>query len=177
MDFEVVHGDITRLDVDAIVNAANNRMRGGGGVDGAIHRAAGPGLLRECVERFPDGLATGAAGWTTGHDLPARWVIHTVGPVYDGVGGNRSALVSCYTSVLAVADELASAHDVADFTVAFPLVSAGVYGWPLDDAVAAQVDTLAATPTRVRRCVLVAFGAPAYEQLVARVALRAGDQV
>ncbi len=158
MDFEVVQGDITRLDVDAIVNAANNRMRGGGGVDGAIHRAAGPGLLQECVERFPDGLATGAAGWTTGHDLPARWVIHTVGPVYDGVGGNRAQLVSCYTSVLAVADGLVEEHGLDGFTLALPLVSAGVYGWPRDDAVAAQVDTLSSTPTRVTRSVLVGFG-------------------
>jgi O-acetyl-ADP-ribose deacetylase (regulator of RNase III) len=165
VQLEVVQGDITTLSVDAIVNAANNRMRGGGGVDGAIHRVAGRGLLTECVERFPDGLATGAAGWTTGHRLPARWVIHVVGPVHDGTGANRSALVSCYTSALAVADELAAAHDRSSFEVAFPLVSAGVYGWPLEDAVEAQVTTLATTPTRVTRCLLVGFGAPAYQAL------------
>lgn len=170
MDFEVVQGDITRLDVDAIVNAANNRMRGGGGVDGAIHRAAGPGLLRECVERFPDGLATGDAGWTTGHDLPARWVIHTVGPVYDGVGGNRAQLVSCYTAVLSVADSLVNEHGLEGFTLALPLVSAGVYGWPLEDAVAAQVDTLSSTPTLVARSVLVGFGDRAYRALTRAVA-------
>ena len=172
MEFEVVQGDITRLEVDAIVNAANNRMRGGGGVDGAIHRAAGRGLLRECEERFPDGLATGAAGWTTGHDLPARWVIHVVGPVYDGVGGNRDQLVSCYTSALAVADGLVEEHGLDGFTMAFPLVSAGVYGWPRDDAIDAQVTTLASTPTRVTKSVLVGFGDPAYHALreaVARV--------
>src|SRR3712207_1546408 len=110
-------------------------MRGGGGVDGAIHRAAGPDLLRECVERFPRGLATGAAGWTSGHRLPARWVIHVVGPVYDGSGANRPQLVSCYTSALAVADQLAAEHRLTSMAVAFPLVSAGVYGWPLEDAV------------------------------------------
>lgn len=163
MELEVVQGDITRLDVDAIVNAANNRMRGGGGVDGAIHRAAGRGLLDECVERFPDGLATGAAGWTTGHALPARWVIHVVGPVHGH--GSRDQLVSCYTSALAVGDELMAEHGLDDFAIAFPLVSAGVYGWPFDDAVAAQVDTLASTPTRVTRSVLVGFDERAYRAL------------
>ncbi len=170
MQLEVVQGDITTLRVEAIVNAANNRMRGGGGVDGAIHRAAGPGLLQECVERFPRGLATGAAGWTTGHRLPARWVVHVVGPVYDGRGANRDQLVSCYTSALAVADELATTHGTDTFEMAFPLVSAGVYGWPLEDAVAAQVTTLATTPTRVTRCLLVGFGDRAYRTLSEAVA-------
>ncbi len=169
MELEVVQGDITRLAVDAIVNAANNRMRGGGGVDGAIHAAAGPGLLRECVERFPRGLATGAAGWTTGHGLPARWVIHVVGPVYDGTGQNRHQLVSCYTSALAVADELIDEHALDGFSVAFPLVSAGVYGWPYEDAVEAQVATLATTPTRVTRSVLVGYGPRAFAALTAAV--------
>ncbi len=127
MEVTVVEGDITEQHVDAVVNAANERMRGGGGVDGAIHRAAGPALLAECRERFPSGLPTGQAGWTHGHDLPADWVIHVVGPVYDGTGGNRDQLVSCYTHALAVADELGAR------SVAFPLVSAGVYGWPLED--------------------------------------------
>ena len=170
MELEVVQGDITTLEVDAIVNAANNRMRGGGGVDGAIHRAAGRGLLEECVERFPDGLATGAAGWTTGHRLPARWVIHVVGPVYDGTGSNRQQLVSCYSSALAVADSLIAAHDLSSFSVAFPLVSAGVYGWPFEDAVAAQVSTLATTRTRVTRAVLVGFSDRAAVALRAAVA-------
>ncbi len=169
MDFEVVTADITTLDVDAIVNAANNRMRGGGGVDGAIHRAAGRGLLRECEERFPRGLATGDAGWTTGHALPARWVIHVVGPVYDGRGGNRHELVSCYSRALAVGDELMEEHGLAEFTIAFPLVSAGVYSWPKQDAVAAQVHTLAETPTRVTRSVLCAFDEATAELLRAEV--------
>ncbi len=157
MRFDVLAGDITKLEVDAVVNAANNRMRGGGGVDGAIHRGAGPGLLQECIARFPSGRATGAAGWTTGHRLPARWVIHVVGPVYDGSGRNRDQLVSCYTSALAVADELMAEHGLDEMTVAFPLVSAGIYGWPKDDAIAAQVQTLARTPTRVTTSVLVGY--------------------
>ena len=167
VNFEVVQGDISRLQVDAIVNAANNRMRGGGGVDGAIHRAAGPGLLEECVERFPDGLPTGAAGWTTGHRLPARWVIHVVGPIHGR--GTRDQLVSCYTGALGVADSLMDEHGLSEFTVAFPLVSAGIYGWPLDDAVAAQVETLAGTPTKVTRSVLVGFGDAAYRALLEAV--------
>ncbi len=174
MQLEVVQGDITTLHVDAIVNAANNAMRGGGGVDGAIHRAAGPGLLAECARRFPDGLATGAAGWTTGHRLPARWVVHVVGPVYDGTGGTRPLLVSCYTSALAVADGLAQEHGVGEFTMAVPLVSAGVYRWPLEDAVDAQVTTLATTPTQVARCLLVGFGAAAYAALTRAVDGRMG---
>ncbi len=163
-------GDIARLEVDAIVNAANERMRGGGGVDGAIHRAAGPGLLEECVRRFPHGLATGQAGWTAGHRLPARWVIHVVGPVYGR--GSREQLVSCYTNALAVADSLVAEHELASFAMAFPLVSAGVYGWPLEDAVAAQVDTLRSTQTQVTKAVLVGFGEHAYEALQAAVAAR-----
>lgn len=166
MELEVVEGDITTLPVDAVVNAANNRMRGGGGVDGAIHRAAGPGLLEECVARFPSGLATGAAGWTTGHRLPARWVIHVVGPVYDGTGANRSRLVSCYSSALEVAEELMVSGGLSSFTIAFPLVSAGVYGWPIEDAVDAQVSTLRATPTSVTKAVLVAFSPRVHEALV-----------
>jgi O-acetyl-ADP-ribose deacetylase (regulator of RNase III) len=170
MDFEVVQGDIAGLAVDAIVNAANNRMRGGGGVDGAIHRAAGRGLLEECIERFPAGLGTGRAGWTTGHRLPARWVIHVVGPVYDGTGGNRDQLVSCYTGALAVADSLIAEHGLSSFAVAFPLVSAGVYGWPRGDAIAAAVDTVRATPTSVESAVLVAFGRSAYDEIAAYLA-------
>jgi O-acetyl-ADP-ribose deacetylase (regulator of RNase III) len=153
----VIEGDITRQDVDAVVNAANRRMRGGGGVDGAIHAAAGPGLLEECRERFPDGLPTGGAGWTTGHALPARWVIHVVGPNYTAGEHDRSLLESCYSGALAVADELGAR------TVAFPLVSAGIYGWPREDAVRAAVDTLRSTPTDVSEARIVAFGRSAYE--------------
>jgi O-acetyl-ADP-ribose deacetylase (regulator of RNase III) len=170
MELEVVRGDITRQDVDAVVNAASTRMRGGGGVDGAIHAAAGPRLLEECRERFPDGLPTGAAGWTTGHRLTARWVIHVVGPVYDGTGANRHQLVSCYTSALAVADELVETHDLDGFTMAVPLVSAGIYGWPREDAVAIQVGTLSRTPSRVTRAVLVAYDDAAHRELSVAVA-------
>jgi len=165
MEIEVVQGDIATMAVDAVVNAANTRMRGGGGVDGAIHAAAGPGLLQECIERFPTGLPTGSAGWTRGHRLPARWVIHVVGPVYDGSGANRHQLVSCYTSALEVADSLAESTAADDFRVAFPLVSAGVYGWPLEDAVRAQVDTLRSTPSRVTHAVLVGYGREAVTAL------------
>src|SRR4029450_8057832 len=102
MELSVVQGDITTQDVDAIVNAANRSMRGGGGVDGAIHRAAGPGLLQECRERFTHGPPPGEAGWTPGHDLPARWVIHVVGPNRNAGETDRGLLVSCYANALAV---------------------------------------------------------------------------
>ena len=160
MRLTVVEGDIVRQDVDAIVNAANRRMRGGGGVDGAIHAAAGPGLLQECIERFPHGLATGQAGWTTGHDLRARWVIHVVGPNHRAGERDRSLLVSCYANALAVADEIGAG------TVAFPLISAGIYGWPREDAIRAAVDTLRATPTRVEEARIVTFGRPSYDAVM-----------
>ena len=161
MELTVVQGDITEQDVDAVVNAASRAMRGGGGVDGAIHRAGGPAVLADCVARFPHGLATGAAGWTTAGRMPARWVIHVVGPNYAGGERDRSLLTSCYSRALAVADELGAA------SVAFPLVSAGIYGWPFDDAVDAAVSTLRSTPTRVEEARLVAFGSRAYDALVA----------
>jgi len=159
MRLELVQGDITQQDVDAVVNAANNAMRGGGGVDGAIHRAGGPAVLADCVTRFPHGLATGDAGWTTGGDLPARWVIHVVGPNHAAGQTDRGLLTSCYRRALGVADELGAR------SVAFPLVSAGIYGWPLDDAAAAAVETLRATPTHVDESRLVAFGQAAYDAL------------
>ena len=160
-EVRVVRGDITTQDVDAVVNAANRGMRGGGGVDGAIHAAGGPAILRDCIARFPQGLATGDAGWTTGGDLPARWVIHVVGPNYRAGETDRSLLVSCYTRALEVADELGAR------TLAFPLVSAGIYGWPLDDAAAVAVDTLRTTATRVEEARIVAFGDAAYAALTA----------
>jgi len=159
-----VRGDITTQQVDAIVNAANNAMRGGGGVDGAIHRRGGPAILRDCIARFPDGLATGDAGWTTAGELPARWVIHTVGPKYHG--GQRSQLESCYRRSLEVADDLGAR------TIAFPLISAGVYGWPLADAVAVAVETVAAATTRVDEVRLVAFDDAADKRIRAAVWLR-----
>ena len=146
-----VHGDITTQQVDAIVNAANTAMRGGGGVDGAIHRAGGPAVLEDCIARFPHGLATGDAGWTTAGELPSRWVIHTVGPNHRAGQTDRSLLVSCYRRSLEVADELG-----AD-SLAFPLISAGVYGWPKEDAIAAAVETIRAAPVRVREARLVAL--------------------
>jgi len=163
MRITVVSGDITTQPVDAVVNAANEQMRGGGGVDGAIHRAGGPQVLADCIKRFPHGLRTGQAGWTTGGNLPARWVIHVVGPNRAAGNTDRSLLTSCYRNALAVADELGAR------SVAFPLVSAGVYGWPLDDAVAAALETLRSTPTQVEEARMVAFGAAAYDELLAQL--------
>ncbi len=140
MRITLVQGDITRQETDAIVNAANSSLLGGGGVDGAIHRHRGPGILAACrrlrAEAYPDGLPTGQAVATTAGLLPATWVIHTVGPVYSR-GEDRSALLaSCYTESLRVAAELGAR------TVAFPAVSAGIYGWPADDAARIAVTTV-----------------------------------
>ncbi|MED5812883.1 O-acetyl-ADP-ribose deacetylase [Mycolicibacterium sp. 050232] len=154
-----VHGDITQQQVDAIVNAANNAMRGGGGVDGAIHRGGGRAILRDCIERFPDGLATGDAGWTTAGDLPARWVIHTVGPNYRAGQRDRTLLTSCYRRALEVADELGA------LTVAFPLISAGIYGWPRQDAIVAAIETITGAATRVVGARIVAFDDATYDQV------------
>ncbi|MEJ7832944.1 MAG: macro domain-containing protein, partial [Nocardioides sp.] len=151
-------------DVDAVVNAANRAMRGGSGVDGAIHRAGGPAVLDDCRRRFPKGLATGDAGWTVAGEMPARWVIHVVGPNFTRGETDRSLLTSCYARALAVADEIGAR------VVAFPLVSAGVYGWPKDDAVAAAVETLRDTPTEVTEARLVAFGRSTYDLIRAAVA-------
>jgi O-acetyl-ADP-ribose deacetylase (regulator of RNase III) len=156
-----VQGDITTQQVDAIVNAANNAMRGGGGVDGAIHRAGGPAVLEDCIARFPDGLATGDAGWTTGGDLPSRWVIHTVGPNFAAGQRDRSLLTSCYRRSLEVADELGAR------SVAFPLISAGIYGWPKGDAIAAAVETIRATRTSVEEVRIVAFDQATWAQVAA----------
>lgn len=159
-----VHADITTQQVDAIVNAANSAMRGGGGVDGAIHRAGGPSVLQDCIARFPHGLATGDAGWTTAGDLPSRWVIHTVGPNHRAGQTDRSLLVSCYRRSLEVADELGAR------SLAFPLISAGIYGWPKDDAIAAAVETIAGARTAVEEVRIVAFD----EATFARVSRRCG---
>jgi O-acetyl-ADP-ribose deacetylase (regulator of RNase III) len=159
MELTLVRGDLTEQEVDAVVNAANRAMRGGGGVDGAIHRAGGPAVLEDCRRRFPHGLATGQAGWTTAGELAARWVIHVVGPNRFAGETDRSLLTSCYSRALGVADELGAR------SVAFPLVSAGAYGWPLDDAAAAAVETLRSTPTQVQEARIVAFGDAAYDAL------------
>jgi O-acetyl-ADP-ribose deacetylase (regulator of RNase III) len=163
MELTVVRGDITEQQVDAVVNAANRAMRGGGGVDGAIHRAGGPAVLEDCKVRFPHGLETGDAGWTTAGNLPARWVIHVVGPNYSAGERDRSLLLSCYSRALAVADTLGAG------TVAFPLVSAGVYGWPKDDAIAGALEALRSAATSVTEARLVAFDAATYEQIRASV--------
>jgi O-acetyl-ADP-ribose deacetylase (regulator of RNase III) len=163
MEIEVVEGDITEQQVDAVVNAANRAMRGGGGVDGAIHRAGGPEVLEDCRRRFPEGLATGEAGWTTAGAMPAQWVIHVVGPNYSRGERDRSLLTSCYRRALEVADELGAR------SVAFPLVSAGVYGWPQEDAVDAALETLRTTPTQVELARIVAFGRSAYDLVAGRL--------
>jgi len=158
-----VHGDITTQQVDAIVNAANNAMRGGGGVDGAIHRAGGPAILQDCIARFPRGLATGDAGWTTGGDLPSRWVVHTVGPNWNAGQRDRELLVSCYRRSLQVADELGAR------SIAFPLISAGVYGWPREDAIQVAVDTILAAEVQLEDARIVAFDELAFHAVQATI--------
>jgi O-acetyl-ADP-ribose deacetylase (regulator of RNase III) len=159
MQITVVQGDITRQQVDAVVNAANRTMRGGGGVDGAIHAAGGPAVLEDCIARFPHGLSTGDAGWTTAGDLPARWVIHVVGPNHRAGQTDRSLLTSCYSRALEVADELGAS------TLAFPLISAGIYGWPKDDAIAAALETLAAAESAVAEARMVAYDHATYDAI------------
>lgn len=163
----VVLGDITTQHVDAIVNAADERMRGGGGVDGAIHRAGGPEVLRDCIARFPDGLATGEAGWTTAGNLLARWIVHTVGPDHTRGQRDRDLLLSCYRRCLQVADELGAR------SLAFPLLSAGVFGWPREDAVDAAVDTLATTRSGAAEIRIVAYDQAMFDLVRHRVG-RAG---
>ena len=152
-------GDITGdAEADAIVNAANSSLLGGGGVDGAIHRAGGSSILAACrklrATTLPDGLPTGHAVATTAGNLDARWVIHTVGPVYSQSHDRSAQLRSAYTSSLAVADEVGAT------SVAFPLISAGIYGWPLENAVWHAVDSVRTATTDVRTVLFVAFSEP-----------------
>jgi O-acetyl-ADP-ribose deacetylase len=159
----IVEGDITGIRVDAIVNAANSGLLGGGGVDGAIHAAGGPEILAACRQlrdtTLPAGLPPGQAVATTAGRLPATWVIHTVGPVHSTREDRRATLLQAYTSCLQVADELGAR------SVAFPLLSAGVYGWPLQDAADAAVEAVKNARTAVEDVRLVAFGGRAREAL------------
>lgn len=166
---EILDGDITRLKVDAIVNAANRTLLGGGGVDGAIHRAAGPGLLSEC--RALDGCGTGEAKITRGYRLPARWVIHTVGPVWTGgMHGEDGLLAGCYRSCFAIM----AAKGLK--TIAFPAISTGAYGFPLERAariaVSEALDFLGKNPDP-EKVIFVCFGNAAcrcYERILEEAA-------
>ncbi len=156
---EIVEGDITKLRVDAMVNAANTTLLGGGGVDGAIHRAAGPELLEEC--RTLGGCPTGEAKITKGYRLQAKWVIHTVGPVWrDGQQGEEALLASCYRNSLALADR----HGAR--TIAFPSISTGAYGFPMDKAAriaVAEIRKFLERNSSTEKVVLVCFGKSAFD--------------
>lgn len=161
MRIELVTGDITEERVDAVVNAANSSLLGGGGVDGAIHRKGGPAILEECralrADRYGGGLPAGQAVATTAGRLPARWVIHTVGPVWSASQDRSQTLRDCYRNALAVAAELGAE------SVAFPLISSGVYGWPADDAVAQALAAMRESPDTVETARLVLFDATTRE--------------
>jgi O-acetyl-ADP-ribose deacetylase len=164
----LARGDITQQEVDAIVNAANSSLLGGGGVDGAIHRRGGPQILEECkrirAEEWPDGLPTGSAVATTAGNLPAKWVIHTVGPVF-AKGEDRSALLaSCHAGSLRVADELGAR------TVAFPAISTGIYGYPLELAAPVALQAVTSASTKVEEVRFVLFDEPAYAAFAAALA-------
>jgi O-acetyl-ADP-ribose deacetylase (regulator of RNase III) len=163
----LVQGDITRESADAIVNAANSSLLGGGGVDGAIHRRGGPEILAECrrlrASQYGKGLRTGQAVATTAGELDARWVIHTVGPVFSATEDRSELLASCYRESLRVADELGAR------TVAFPAISTGVYRYPLEDAARIAVDTVRETRTDVEEVVFVLFDEQAYEAFARQV--------
>lgn len=169
ISIEVIQGDITTMSVDAIVNAANERMLGGGGVDGAIHRAAGPQLLEACraVPEIRPGVRcpTGQARLTPGFKLLAKYVIHTVGPVYhDGKGGEPQLLAACYENSLLLAED----HNLN--SIAFPAISCGVFGYPLDDAAAVAIGAIKKTLERtesIQRVVFVCFADDAYEAFLA----------
>ncbi|MFC9438563.1 O-acetyl-ADP-ribose deacetylase [Nocardia sp. NPDC057030] len=167
VDIVLVRGDITEQAVDAVVNAANSSLLGGGGVDGAIHRKGGPAILDACrdlrASHYGKGLATGKAVATTGGNLPARWVIHTVGPVWSAQDDRSALLASCYRESLRVADELGAE------TVAFPAISTGIFRWPIDDGARIAIETVRAADTAVREVRFVLFGAAAYDAFAAAV--------
>jgi O-acetyl-ADP-ribose deacetylase len=158
----LVRGDITQQAADAIVNAANSSLLGGGGVDGAIHKAGGPAILQECKkmrsERYPDGLPVGEAVATTAGDLPARWVIHTVGPRYGIDDPAPELLAKCHTSALAVADDLGAR------SIAFPAISTGVYGYPVSEAADVAIEAVRNTQTSVEEIAFVLFDDDAYRE-------------
>ncbi|GIH96932.1 O-acetyl-ADP-ribose deacetylase [Planobispora siamensis] len=160
MEIKLIQGDITEQEIDVIVNAANSSLMGGGGVDGAIHRRGGPAILEDCrrlrASHYGRGLPTGQAVATTAGDLPARWVVHTVGPVFSPAEDRSELLASCYRESLRVADELGASG------AAFPAVSTGIYGWPMDDAARIAVGAVRATATRVAEVRFVLFSAHAY---------------
>jgi O-acetyl-ADP-ribose deacetylase (regulator of RNase III) len=164
-EITLARGDITQQEVDAIVNAANSSLLGGGGVDGAIHRRGGPEILEACrrirAERYVDGLPPGEAVATPAGDLPSRWVIHTVGPVYSAREDRSAVLAACHVNALRVADELGAG------TVAFPAISTGVYGYPVDAAAAVAVPTVRAATTRVVAVRFVLFDQVAYDAFAA----------
>ncbi|MET1052734.1 MAG: O-acetyl-ADP-ribose deacetylase [Mycetocola sp.] len=166
MRIELVEGDITALDGDAIVNAANSSLLGGGGVDGAIHRAGGPEILAACRQlratSLPGGLPTGEAVATTAGRLSARFVIHTVGPVWDRDDDRSALLASAYSNSLRVAAEVGAT------SIAFPAISAGIYGWPMTDAASIAVRTVRATGTDIP-VTFVAFNRPAAEAFAAAI--------
>ncbi|GAA2220016.1 O-acetyl-ADP-ribose deacetylase [Nonomuraea monospora] len=167
MRLTLVQGDITQQRADAVVNAANSSLMGGGGVDGAIHRRGGPEILEECRKlragQYSKGLPTGQAVATTAGRLPARWVIHTVGPVYSASEDRSELLASCYRESLRVADTLGAA------SVAFPAISTGIYGWPMDDAARIAVEAVRAADTLVEDVRFVLFDAAAYAVFEARL--------
>jgi O-acetyl-ADP-ribose deacetylase (regulator of RNase III) len=162
MRVELIEGDITACTTDVIVNAANSSLLGGGGVDGAIHRKGGPAILEDCrrlrASKYGSGLPTGEAVATTAGNLAARWVVHTVGPVYSRTTDRSALLRSCYSTSLSIADDLGAE------SIAFPLVSAGIYGWPVDDAVHQALSVLSsANPAHLRTAQLVLYGRATFE--------------
>lgn len=164
----LVAGDITGCEVDAIVNAANSSLLGGGGVDGAIHAAGGPSILAECRalrrDRYPDGLPTGQAVATGAGDLPAHWVIHTVGPVFSAAEDRSALLTSCHRESLRVATELGAR------SVAFPAISAGIYRWPIADAARIAVRTVTENAAPSMDVVFVLFSRTAMDAFGAALA-------